>query len=124
PTHRSGRRRAPGGRPPRGSDRQKPCRAAQDQGPGEIPVTGRTRLLGIDHGKARLGLAVSDPERRIASPLANYTCRGTLQDGRYLKKVIEKEDIGQVVIGLPVPLSGREGAEEHGERKLGHWSPT
>ena len=84
-------------------------------------MTGRTRLLGIDHGKARLGLAVSDSERRIASPLANYTRRGLEQDGRYLKKVIEEEDISQVVIGLPVHLSGREGFQAQAARQFGRW---
>jgi len=56
------------------------------------------------------------PERRIASPLANYTRRGLELDGRYLKNVIEEEDIGQVVIGLPVHLSGREGVEARAAR--------
>jgi putative Holliday junction resolvase len=68
-----------------------------------------------------LGLAVSDPDRRIASPLANYTRRGPEQDGRYLKKVIEAEEIGQLVVGLPVHLSGREGAEANAAREFGRW---
>jgi putative Holliday junction resolvase len=84
-------------------------------------VSARTRLLGIDHGQARLGLAVSDPERRIASPLANYTRRNPEQDGRYLQKVIEEHDIGHIVIGLPVHLSGREGVEANKAREFGHW---
>jgi putative Holliday junction resolvase len=87
-------------------------------------VSARTRLLGIDHGAARLGLAVSDPDRRLASPLANYTRRGLEQDGRYLAKVIEDEDIGQIVIGLPVHLSGREGAQARAAREFGQWLAT
>src|SRR5207302_9727396 len=81
----------------------------------------RTRLVGIEEREVRLGLAVSDPERRIASPLANYTRRGLERDGRYLKKVIDEEDIGQVVIGLPVHLSGREGVEARAAREFGRW---
>jgi putative Holliday junction resolvase len=84
-------------------------------------VSARTRLLGIDHGKARLGLAISDPERRIASPLANYTRRDPEQDGRYLKTVIEAEDIGELVIGLPVHLSGHEGEQARAAREFGGW---
>ena len=81
----------------------------------------RTRLLGIDPGKVRLGLAVSDPERRIASPLATYTRRDLEQDGRYLKTVIETEVIGQLVIGLPVHLSGQEGEQAQAAREFGRW---
>src|SRR5262249_39090324 len=102
-------------------DGQKPRRAAQNARPGEVPVSARTRLLGIDHGQVRLGLAVSDPERRIASPLANYIRRNLEQDGRYLQKVIEEHDIGQIVIGLPVHLSGREGVQATKAREFGRW---
>jgi putative Holliday junction resolvase len=84
-------------------------------------VSARTRLLAIDHGKVRLGLAVSDPDRHIASPLANYTRRDTEQDGRYLQKIIADEDIGQLVIGLPVHLSGREGEQATAARQFGQW---
>ena len=81
----------------------------------------RRRILGIDPGKARLGLAVTDPERRIASPLANYTRRSLEQDDVYLKKVIEAEEIGQIVIGLPVHLDGREGEQAQAARAFGQW---
>lgn len=84
-------------------------------------MSGPTRLLGIDHGAVRLGLAVSDPERRIASPLANYTRHDLEQDGRFLKKVIAEEEIGQVIIGLPVHLSGHEGEQAVAARAFGQW---
>lgn len=84
-------------------------------------MTGRTRILGIDPGKARLGLAISDPERRIASPLATWTCRDRTQDGRYLMKVIEAEEVGLLVIGLPVHLDGREGVQAQAARQFGAW---
>ena len=65
-----------------------------------------TRVLAIDPGQARLGLAVSDPDRKIASPLANYTRNDAKQDGRYVKKVVDDEEIGLIVIGLPVHVDG------------------
>ncbi len=58
----------------------------------------RTRLLGIDPGKVRLGLAISDPDRRIASPLATYTRRDAAQDARHLARGVEENEIGQIVI--------------------------
>ena len=39
-------------------------------------MSGRTRLLGVDFGTVRVGLAVSDPDRKIAFPLAIHTRRG------------------------------------------------
>jgi putative Holliday junction resolvase len=77
--------------------------------------------LAIDPGKARLGLAISDPERRIASPLATWNCRDREQDGRFLQKTIEEEQVGLIVIGLPAHLSGREGAQARSAREFGAW---
>ena len=82
------------------------------------------RLLGIDHGKVRLGLAISDPERRIASPLDTYTRRDGEQDARYFRKLIEEEEIVEVVIGLPVHTTGHEGPSAQGARKFGDWLTT
>lgn len=79
------------------------------------------RLLAIDHGKVRLGLAVSDRERRIASPLQTYTRRDAEQDARFFKKLIEDEEIVRFVVGLPVHLDGREGDQAKAARKFGQW---
>jgi putative Holliday junction resolvase len=81
----------------------------------------RTRILAIDPGKVRLGLAVSDPERKIASPLTTWTRRDLEQDGRFLKQTIDDEQIGLIVIGLPVHTTGREGAEAGKAREFGAW---
>jgi putative holliday junction resolvase len=80
-----------------------------------------TRVLAIDPGKARIGLAISDPERRIASPLTTWTCRDRDQDGRFLQKLFADEDVGAIVVGLPVHLSGREGASARSAREFGAW---
>jgi putative Holliday junction resolvase len=80
-----------------------------------------SRILAIDPGKARLGLAVSDAERRIASPLATWTCRDREQDGRFLQQTIVDEQVGLIVVGLPVHLSGREGPEARAAREFGAW---
>jgi putative Holliday junction resolvase len=84
-------------------------------------VKARTRLLAIDPGKVRLGLAISDTERRLASPYMTYTRRDPDQDARFLKKVVEEEEIAQIVIGLPVHLDGREGEQAIAARKFGLW---
>ena len=81
----------------------------------------RTRLLAIDPGQVRLGLAISDTERRLASPLTTYTRRDPRQDALFLKKIIEEEEVGQIVIGLPVRLDGYEGEQAKAARELGVW---
>lgn len=79
------------------------------------------RILAIDHGKVRLGLAVCDAARTISSPLANYTRKDSEQDVRFLKRVIEDEAIGLVVIGLPVHSDGNEGVQAAKARTFGSW---
>ena len=81
----------------------------------------RTRLLAIDPGKVRLGLAISDSERRIGSPFMTYTRRDPEQDARFLKKLVEDEEIAQIVIGLPVHLDGKEGEQAKAARVFGQW---
>ncbi len=84
-------------------------------------MTQRTRLLGVDYGTVRIGLAVSDPDRRIASPLKTYERRGVAQDGEFFRKQIEQEEIGQIVVGLPIHLSGQEGEKAKEAREFGQW---
>ncbi len=84
-------------------------------------MTTRKRVLAIDPGKVRLGLAISDPERRIASPLTTWTCRDREQDGHFLARLVADEEVGLIVVGLPVHLSGREGASARAARGFGEW---
>jgi putative holliday junction resolvase len=81
----------------------------------------RTRLLGVDYGTVRVGLAVSDPERRLASPLGTYERRGREPDARHFRKLVEDEEVGRLVVGLPVHLDGREGQKAAEARKFGAW---
>jgi putative Holliday junction resolvase len=84
-------------------------------------VTPRTRILAIDPGSVRLGLAISDTERRFASPLATYARRDPTEDARYFKKLIDDEEIGLIVIGLPIHEDGSEGVQAKAARKFGAW---
>ena len=68
----------------------------------------RTRLLGIDYGSVRIGLAISDPDRKIAFPLDTVRRRSSEENAGIFRKVVEEEEVGQVVVGLPVHLDGRE----------------
>ena len=84
-------------------------------------MSGPGRLLGIDHGKVRVGLAVSDPERRLASPLQTYTRQGKEQDAGFFRTLVQEEEIVQIVVGLPAHLDSREGEQARLARAFGKW---
>ena len=84
-------------------------------------MSARTRLLGVDYGSVRIGLAVSDAERRLASPLAVYERCGRERDAAYFLALVEAEEIGAIVVGLPVHCDGREGQKATEARAFGAW---
>jgi putative Holliday junction resolvase len=81
----------------------------------------RRRLLGVDYGTVRVGLAICDSERIIASPLTTYARRDTGQDAAYFRKLIEDEEVGGLVVGLPVHCGGEEGIKAKEARAFGGW---
>jgi len=67
------------------------------------------RLLGIDHGTKTLGLALSDPDQRVVTPLKTIT-RGKFEaDVTALKKVIGDYGVGGIIVGWPLNMDGRPG---------------
>ena len=84
-------------------------------------MSAATRLLGVDYGTVRVGLAISDAERRLASPLAVYERRGREADAVYFRTLIEAEEVGALVVGMPVHLDGREGQKAIEARAFGVW---
>jgi putative Holliday junction resolvase len=84
-------------------------------------VSAAGRLLGVDHGRARVGLAISDPDRKIAFPLATHERRGTEKDAEYFRALVVEEGVVGLVVGLPVHLDGREGTAAAEARSFGTW---
>ena len=84
-------------------------------------MSGKRRLLGVDYGSVRVGLAVSDPDHKIASPLATYERRNKEVDAAHFRQVTADEEIGELVVGLPVHLDGREGQKAAEARAFGVW---
>lgn len=69
-----------------------------------------SRVLGIDPGTKRIGVAVSDADRRVATPIEVVTRRGDLaSDHRALAEIAAEWEVGLVVVGLPLSLSGGVG---------------
>jgi putative holliday junction resolvase len=67
------------------------------------------RVLAVDVGTRRLGVAVSDPTGTVASPLATVPRRTPAEDARALAALAGEQSATTVVVGLPVTLAGREG---------------
>lgn len=84
-------------------------------------MTTRARLLGVDYGTVRVGLAISDSAGKIASPLAQHVRRDTEQDARYIQQLVADEAVGRIIVGLPVHLDGREGQKAIEARAFGRW---
>ncbi len=83
--------------------------------------TGQTRVLGIDFGTRRIGAAISDPRRKIATPLEVYERKDIAQDARHYRSLIAEHDIDLVVIGLPLHTSGQESSSAKQARAWGGW---
>ena len=63
------------------------------------------RILAIDYGKKRTGLAVTDPLRITANPLLTIETKGLIN---WLQTYFEKEKVDIVVIGHPTQMNGEE----------------
>jgi putative Holliday junction resolvase len=80
--------------------------------------TGRT-LLGVDLGSKTIGLAVSDPGFKVASPLTTINRRKFTKDLDDLAKIIHERKVGGLIIGLPRNMDGTEGPAAQSARKFG-----
>jgi putative holliday junction resolvase len=80
------------------------------------------RLLAVDYGHVRIGLAVSDPDRNIASPLASYNRKGSKADATYFAELAKREEIKEIILGLPLRGDAREEGQKAQEvRRFGAW---
>ena len=85
----------------------------------EFPAQGR--LAGVDFGTVRIGLAVTDPDRRLASPYEIYHRRSPAADAEYFRRLVREERITGFVVGLPVHASGEESQKSSEARTFGDW---
>ena len=69
------------------------------------------RRIALDIGEKRIGVAVSDPSGRVATPLRVLDAREVGRDASALRRLIEDYEPGEFVIGLPLTLSGEEGPQ-------------
>lgn len=67
------------------------------------------RLLGLDIGGRRIGVAVSDEMGMIASPVSTIDARGNVAGE--LRSLVNKYGAQKLIVGLPIGMSGREGPQ-------------
>ncbi len=67
------------------------------------------RYLGLDLGRASIGLALADDVLRTARPLRTLRRRGDRVDLRALRSVADEYEVTRAVLGLPINMDGTEG---------------
>ncbi len=79
------------------------------------------RIAGIDYGTVRIGIAMSDPDRTIASPYETYRRQGSEHAARRFQRLVREERIVLFVVGLPIHLDGRESQKSAEAQEFGRW---
>ena len=69
------------------------------------------KVLALDYGSARTGVAVSDPTGTLARPLEVVENALAPAGLKHLAELAEREGVEQIVVGLPVTLRGERGAQ-------------
>jgi putative pre-16S rRNA nuclease len=78
------------------------------------------RALGIDFGEKRIGLAISDPDGRMAVPLTTLERRNDRSAMREIVEIARREGVGRLVLGEPVGLDGQRGESAERVRRFGN----
>jgi putative Holliday junction resolvase len=78
-----------------------------------------TRILGLDHGTARVGVALSDESRFLASPKGFIPATPKKQCLEAVAELCRSENVGMIVLGLPKHMNGDEGDSAKAARKFG-----
>jgi putative Holliday junction resolvase len=72
-------------------------------------ASGTGRVLGLDLGDVRIGVAISDPERRLAVPLGTVHVGQPPGELKAVASLVTRHEVVQVVVGLPLSMSGAAG---------------
>ncbi len=69
------------------------------------------RVLGLDLGERRVGVAVSDPDGTIARPLMQFQPRGRADIAESVRRLVDEQGAGRVVVGMPLLPDGTRGEQ-------------
>ncbi len=80
------------------------------------------RILGLDHGDRYVGLALSDPLGWTAQPYGTYELSGRDEaDRAFFRKLVADQDVGEIVVGIPLRMDGSSGSRADKTRAFGRW---
>lgn len=77
------------------------------------------RIMGIDYGRVRIGIALTDLLKTIASPYEVYKSVSRKKDIEYFVKLIKEKEVDKIVLGLPLNMDGSEGERALKTRAFG-----
>lgn len=69
------------------------------------------RIMALDYGTVRIGIALSDLTQIIANGYANYQRTSLKNDLNHLKQIINENKVGKIVVGLPLNMDGSESSQ-------------
>jgi putative Holliday junction resolvase len=84
-----------------------------------FPTNGR--LAAVDFGSVRIGIAICDPDRILASPLEVHPAADWQSEGEYFRSMATAERISGFVVGLPIHCDGGESQKSEVCRKFARW---
>lgn len=76
------------------------------------------RVLGLDLGTRRIGVALSDPDGVVASPLTTLERCGGARDLDAVGALVREHEVGEIVVGLPLHMDGRRGPEAEAAKRF------
>lgn len=79
-------------------------------------IAADARLMGLDLGTTTIGVATSDRTRRIATPIETIERKKFTGDAERLLAIAARENIGLIVLGLPINMDGSEGPRAQSTR--------
>lgn len=77
------------------------------------------RVMALDVGERRIGVALSDPSQTVARALAVLERRSKAEDFERLRRLITEHNVERVIVGYPRSLSGDEGPQA---RRVARWA--
>ncbi len=78
------------------------------------------KIMALDLGDNRIGIAFSDKMNIIANGYETYNRKSLKEDFEYISTLISKNDVDEVVIGLPINMDGTEGERVALAREFGN----
>ena len=84
-----------------------------------LSLSPKARLIGIDLGSKTIGLAISDIERRMASPLRTLPRGPFAMNAVTLMEIFFEHEVAGIVLGLPLDLDGRDNPRAQSTRAFG-----